>query len=82
MDGTPRTCKAELRKLRRQLDEPLSKLAGDEARVLKFRYGLEIGRLMAFDEVAAVIGKSSEEVKELAASGLRSLRQVLREPKG
>jgi len=56
------------------MKDVLDTLADDQRTVLDLRYGLSTDERKTHEETAASIGKSVEEVKELEAGGLTSLR--------
>jgi DNA-directed RNA polymerase sigma subunit (sigma70/sigma32) len=63
----------ESKELRKILEENVSKLPYDQAKVVELRYGLLDGYALSVEKVAAMIGKSIEEVKELEANALRNM---------
>ena len=61
--------------IHKEVMKRLSKLPYYEAKVLEFRYAIDSDHQMTVEEVAVMVGKTVEEVKELERSGLKTLRQ-------
>jgi RNA polymerase primary sigma factor len=61
--------------LKERIAELLSSLAPRDRQVLELRFGLRDGRPHTLDEVARILGVTSERVRQLASRGLLKLRQ-------
>jgi len=67
--------------LKDHLDEVLATLSDREARVLKFRFGLEGNKQMTLEEVGKVFGVTRERIRQIEAKALRKLKHPSRRKK-
>lgn len=67
--------------LKNHLDEVLATLSDREARVLKFRFGLEGNKQMTLEEVGKVFGVTRERIRQIEAKALRKLKHPSRRKK-
>ncbi len=67
--------------LREQLLEVLSTLTDREAKVLKYRFGLEDGRPRTLEEVGDIFKVTRERIRQIEAKALRKLRHPTRSKK-
>ncbi|OGM19431.1 RNA polymerase sigma factor RpoD [Candidatus Woesebacteria bacterium RIFCSPHIGHO2_01_FULL_38_10] len=67
--------------LKDHLDEVLATLSEREARVLKFRFGLEGNKQMTLEEVGRVFGVTRERIRQIEAKALRKLKHPSRRKK-
>lgn len=67
--------------LKDHLDDVLSTLSEREARVLKYRFGLEGGKQMTLEEVGKLFGVTRERIRQIEAKALRKLKHPSRRKK-
>ena len=63
------------------IDETLDTLVGDESEVLKLFFGIADGSEHSVEDIANILGKSVDEVKETYAKAVRKLRHPSRKNK-
>jgi RNA polymerase primary sigma factor len=64
--------------LKDHLEEVLDTLSPREAKVLKYRFGLDGGEQMTLEEVGKVFGVTRERIRQIEAKALRKLRHPAR----
>ena len=64
--------------LREELNEVLSTLSDQEAKVLRLRFGLDDGRTRTLEEVGRVFKVTRERIRQIEAKALRKLRHPSR----
>ena len=81
-EGQPSPVEAASKQLlKNHLDEVLATLSDREARVLKFRFGLEGNKQMTLEEVGKVFGVTRERIRQIEAKALRKLKHPSRRKK-
>ena len=64
--------------LREQLDEVLDTLTDREENVLRFRFGLDDGKMRTLEDVGKVFNVTRERIRQIEAKALRKLRHPSR----